>query len=141
MDVVTFASSQQRASPFLGVVRPSPSLTGVTAGLLLASPGGDHSPGRSRRFSCLFCVFRGMEPVSKTAALRDCEAWQPLFSYHLSGKSPGATPESCGVHWDHRLPGDAECSGCSILLLPSRAQIQQGVMTESGACGRHYLSR
>ena len=141
MDVVTFASSPATSFSLLEVVCPSPSLTGVTTGLLLASPGGNHSPGRSWRFSCLFCGFRGMEPVSKTEALRDCEAWQPLFSYHLGGKSPGATPESCGVHWDHCLPGDAECSGCSILFLPSRAQIQQGVMTESGACGRHYSSR
>lgn len=101
----------------------------------LASPGGDHGPGRTRQFPYL-CVFRGMEPVSMTAAFGDCEAWQPLFSHHLGGKSPRATLGSCRV----RPPGDAERSGHSILLLPSRAQIPQGVMTESWAGWRHNLS-
>lgn len=104
----------------------------------LASPGGDQGPGRTQRFPRLFCVFRGMEPVSMTAALGDCEAWQPLFSHHLGGKSPRATLGSCRVQWDHRPPGDAEHSGRSILLLPSGAQIPKGMRTELWAGWRHY---
>ena len=61
----------------------------------------------------------------------DSEALPSLFSYHPNGKSARATLGSCGVEWDHLPPGNAECSGRSILFLPSVAQIQQVVRTES----------